>query len=270
DGSETVGGHHLTRFPQQTMPYGDVIRAFAERDPNRGYIARITPYAYVAAELLGAKLNILAVYKSAATKNTTYNSYFVVRKDKFLKNTEGMLQGRDPSIEDIDTYLKGFTSEPAKFIYHDRFSTSSYFLPALYFRKHDIFAMNQTLNPNLTRIKVSQIASPSSSDLVNKIIKGDDADLAAVWDGTKKKFESNEDLLFIKIPTDVPNDFLVASGISEQTERLIINAIKKDSSAGRCKQSESGTSPEVPCVEAKDDFEAWYVWNSNDSEVTDG
>ena len=65
------------------MPYGDVIRAFAEAGPNRRYLARITPYAYVAAEMLGAKLNILAVYKSAATHSTTYNSYFVVRRDRF-------------------------------------------------------------------------------------------------------------------------------------------------------------------------------------------
>ena len=62
------------------MPYGDVIRAFAEPDPGRGYLARITPLAYVAAEMLGAKLNILAVYQSAATNDTTYHSYFVVNK----------------------------------------------------------------------------------------------------------------------------------------------------------------------------------------------
>ena len=55
------------------MSYGDVIRAFAEPEGKR-YIARITPYAYVAAELLGAKARILAVYRSVASERTTYNA----------------------------------------------------------------------------------------------------------------------------------------------------------------------------------------------------
>src|SRR5215204_5082472 len=58
-GSAADASHRRKRFPLQTMPYGDVIRAFAEAGPERPYLARITPYAYVAAEMLGAKLNIL-------------------------------------------------------------------------------------------------------------------------------------------------------------------------------------------------------------------
>ena len=68
DSSPTGSAHRTVRFQQQTMPYGDVIRAFAEPDPGRGYLARITPYAYVAAELLGAIRTILRgeIYVSGA------------------------------------------------------------------------------------------------------------------------------------------------------------------------------------------------------------
>ena len=43
EGPAAGSGRRTVRFQQQTMPYGDVIRAFAEADPGRGYLARITP-----------------------------------------------------------------------------------------------------------------------------------------------------------------------------------------------------------------------------------
>ena len=61
---------HVVRFGQEKMSYSEVIRRFAEREqhePGKAYLARITPYAYVAAEMLGADLKILGIYKSAAT-----------------------------------------------------------------------------------------------------------------------------------------------------------------------------------------------------------
>ena len=75
-------------------------------------------------------------------------------------------------------------------MYHDRFSTSSYFMPSLYFKAHDVFAMSHSLNPHLIQIEVERLASTSSSDLVQRIIDKK-ADLVAVWDGTKKKFEND-------------------------------------------------------------------------------
>ena len=80
------------RFGQEKMSYSEVIRRFAEREehePGKAYLARITPYAYVAAEMLGADLKILGIYKSAATGKTTYNSYFVVRKDALESTPAG-------------------------------------------------------------------------------------------------------------------------------------------------------------------------------------
>src|SRR3954466_9680761 len=67
------------RLSSQPKQYEEIIRAFAERRDQK-LIARITPYAYVAAEMLGAKFDILAVYQSEATQSTTYQSWFVVRR----------------------------------------------------------------------------------------------------------------------------------------------------------------------------------------------
>jgi hypothetical protein len=265
------------------MPYGDVIRAFAEPDPSRGYLARITPYAYVAAEMLGAKLSILAVYQSAATHETTYHSYFVVNKDRFRDKTKWKADTSEASLEDVATYLRSFEHSPAKFMYHDRFSTSSYFMPSLYFKAHDVFAMSHSLNPHLIPIEVERLVSTSSSELVTRIVDGK-ADLVAVWDGTKKKFENDNNILFIQIPTAVPNDFLVASGIGERTQRLIVDALRKEPAAGRpCTDLQDSPFSSTNAarklrprcadvdenVRPKDDFDAWYAWNSNDSEITD-
>ena len=282
EGGPAGSAPRTVRFQQQTMPYGDVIRAFAEPDPSRGYLARITPYAYVAAEMLGAKLSILAVYQSAATRDTTYHSYFVVNKERFKERTK-WADGGEASLEDVAMYLRSFDHPPARFMYHDRFSTSSYFMPSLYFKAHDVFAMSHTLNPHLIPIEVERLASTSSTELVNRIINKE-ADMVAVWDGTKKKFDKADDILFITIPTAVPNDFLVASGIGEPTQRLIVDAIRKDPAAGRpCTDlpdslfSSSGAArkPRPRCEDVeekrrpKDDFDAWYAWDSNDSEMTD-
>jgi hypothetical protein len=285
EGPSPGSARRSVRFQQQTMPYGDVIRAFTEPDPSRGYLARITPYAYVAAEMLGAKLSILAVYRSAATNDTTYHSYFVVRKDRFQQKTKWKPDNGEASLDDVVRYLRSFVErEPARFMYHDRFSTSSYFMPSLYFRANDVFAMTQSLNERLTPIRVERLGSTSSTDLVHQIRDGR-ADLVAVWDGTKKKFENADDLLFIRIPTAVPNDFLVASGISETTQQLIVDAISRDPAAGRVCTSlknpqawpaSAASKPERrscqdvdETIRPRDDFDGWYAWDAHDSEVTD-
>jgi ABC-type phosphate/phosphonate transport system substrate-binding protein len=278
----TVTGQRPPRFDQRAMSYGDLIRALAEPEPGRGYVGRITPYAYVAAEMLGAKLSILAVYRSTATTKTTYRSYFVARRDSFVKRL-GKASPGEPSLNDVVAYLKSFEPAPARFVYHDRFSTSSYFMPSLYFKSHDVVAANQSLNPRVTPIVVDRVASSSTSDLVREV-KGGRADLAAVWDGTKRGFERDQELLFIPIPTDVPNDFLVASGIGDAKERRMLAALSADPAAGRpcsdlqplaswlssgpaatARQSCSNLGDGKP----KDDFDSWHVWDGPDSIATD-
>ena len=286
----TDKGQRSATFQQQTMPYGDVIRAFTD-NPKRGYVARITPYAYVAAEMLGAKLDILAIYRSVATHKTTYHSYFVVRRDDFGKFTKWKPDSGAPTLEQVEAYLKELKEAPARFVYHDRFSTSSYFLPALYFRTREVFAMRQSINPNLIPIQVDRVPSTSSTDLVFQVAGGK-ADLAAVWDGTKKKFDETTDprraeaggkVLFIPIQTPVPNDFLVASGIRSETARLIVDALKADPGANRpCTTfrdqanppADSPAKPRRLCdpndnTNPKDDFDTWYPWDGSDDNVSD-
>ncbi len=293
NGSTNGPTREAVRLRQKTMPYGDVIRQFAERDTSRGYLARITPYAYVAAEMLGAKLDILATYQSVATSRTTYRSYFVVRKDELAAYSDWKVERGAPTLDDIRTYLVRHDKAPARFVYHDRFSTSSYFLPSLYFKTHDIFAMNGAINPNLISIDVRKIRSTSSTELVNQVWQRQ-ADLAAVWDGTRQKFQQAGDdagrreigqgVLFIPIPIAVPNDFLVASGVDEATRALIVAAIKENPGAGRrctilaeaAAVAETARKPRPLCSSLgvddrpTDDFDGWYVWDSNDSEISDG
>lgn len=284
-------GDRAMSFQQQTMPYGDVIRAFTD-NPSHGQVARITPYAYVAAEMLGAKLDILAIYRSVATRKTTYRSYFVVRRKQFSELTDWKDGSGAPTLEHMEKYLRALRDNPAKFVYHDRFSTSSYFLPALYFKSRDVFAMRQSINPSFIPIEVERFSSTSSSDLVFQVA-GNKADLAAVWDGTKKKFDdampddkkgkAAADVVFIPIPTEVPNDFLVSSGLHPDTERLIVQAINRDPLAGRaCTTLDAppispDESPEKTKIKAcaalatedqpNDDFDTWYAWNGTDDSV---
>jgi ABC-type phosphate/phosphonate transport system substrate-binding protein len=293
NGSQDANPQQVVRLRHKTMPYSDVIREFAERKTSGGYLARITPYAYVAAEMLGAKLDILATYKSVATRRTTYQSYFVIRKDQLAAHSDWKADRRAATLEDIKTFLERHDKVPARFIYHDRFSTSSYFLPSLYFKAHDIFAMRDSINPNLISIDVQRVRSTSSTELVYRVWRKQ-AELAAVWDGTKQKFHESvedaerrgigNDVLFIPIPIAVPNDFLVASGVDDDIKKHIVAAIKMDPGAGRlCSILEDGPvlradaarQPRPPCStlgkddQPTDDFDAWYVWDSNDSEVSD-
>jgi hypothetical protein len=291
NGSHNGPAQHAVRLRQKTMPYSDVIRQFAEREPGTGYLARITPYAYVAAELLGAKLDILATYQSAATRKTTYRSYFVVRKDELAIHSDWK-PGQRATLEDVRTFLERPDRAPARFVYHDRFSTSSYFLPSIYFKSRGIFAISDSINPSLTAIHVERFRSTSSTELVNQVWNKR-ADLAAVWDGAKQKFEEASDaarraiaegILFIPIPTAVPNDFLVASGVDDTMKGLIVSAIKDDPGAGRVctiltnpavpdadspRKSRPSCSTLARDLQPTDDFDAWYVWDSNESEVSD-
>jgi hypothetical protein len=83
-------------------------------------------------------------------------------------------------------------------------------------------------NENFIPIQVQRSTSTSSTELVNQVWRKD-VELAAVWDGTKKKFDEDSkdpervevfrDVAFIPNPSSLPNDFLVASGIGEPARR---------------------------------------------------
>src|SRR5689334_19093566 len=319
------------RLTAQPKQYEEIIRAFAERRDQK-LVARITPYAYVAAEMLGAKFDILAVYRSEATQSTTYQSWFVLRRadlvaqmceaaDKEAKllndiqstsaqttaadprrgmpprdavrdsavelcrtsgkdvnhlamftpvnahddttserrqrgQRERKIQAQlgrlidiggeeEPTLKELADYLRwrADASKPASFIFHDRFSTSSFFLPSLFFKALGVFDRNQTTNVEGIPIVARQLPSASSTTLVNEVAEGR-ADLAAVWDGTKVKFmnatmgtsryEANLKVAFVPIvPNILPNDLLVASGVAPWIRNALTNALASDPTAGR-------------------------------------
>ena len=206
--------------------YERVIEALLDWSSEDGppFLARTTPYVFVAAEMLGASLQVLAIYKSNTTQATTYNAYFVVNRERF---------GSEPTLAQLAKYLRDTDAagEPARFIYHNRFSTSSYFLPSLYFRANNIFHKDHAVGTSKgisTAIRVEKVGD-SSTNLVKKVAARE-YELAAVWDGTKDKFaegkpyysEYGSKVAFIQLSIALPNDLLVAPASLDPsiTERI--------------------------------------------------
>lgn len=223
--TEHTGSAFVSERP---LEYSAVVNRLASWRPEKGYfMARTTPYAFVAAEMLGAQLDGLATYVSAATGGTTYHSYFVVNRERYSHR---------PELTAVADYLRSL-GRPATFIYHSKFSTSSYVLPALFFRSHGIYHM-QEATPFHTAIHSREFGS-SSADLVRAVAEGR-FDLAAVWDGTKTRFEQTDSLWtrygskvhFIQLPTALPNDLLVVSAdmdsVTRRRIRAAIGAMAKD------------------------------------------
>jgi ABC-type phosphate/phosphonate transport system substrate-binding protein len=210
------------RFAHEELEYAQVIRRLVDwRREDDLFIARMTPYAYVVAELLGANVEPLATYLSTTTGRTTYRSYFVVNRAAFEKR---------PELPDLLRFLMT-KKDRARFVYQSEFSTSSFFLPSLYFRSHRVFQMPESLE-RLTAIATEKMPDASSSALVERVARGE-ADVAAVWDGVKARFESDpesralgERVYFIQLPTAIPNDLLVApSGLDADTKTKLRQTI---------------------------------------------
>jgi ABC-type phosphate/phosphonate transport system substrate-binding protein len=199
------------------QPYGTIIQLLidAARQRNSTYLARVPPYVFVAAEMQGADLEPLATYKSNATDAVVYHAWFIVKKSK-LPQTAPTLVGEDPNLDDLIKFIANRSKQgnPVRFIYHDKFSTSSYFLPSIFFRRNNIFSVKpgdqSTEFVSILSEKPDNVTG--SSDLISQVANGT-ADLAAVWDGTKKKYEPHpgDDLVFIPLPNTLPNDLLVCS-----------------------------------------------------------
>jgi hypothetical protein len=173
--------------------------------------------------MLGARLDGLATYVSTATGGTTYHAYFVVNRERFT---------RTPELASVVDHLRTL-GRPASFIYHSKFSTSSYFVPALFFRSHGIYNMPEATQYH-TAIHSQEYGS-SSADLVRAVAENR-FDIAAVWDGTKTRFEEIDSLRqrygsrvhFIRLPTPLPNDLLVVSAAMDSVTRgRIVAAIRE-------------------------------------------
>jgi ABC-type phosphate/phosphonate transport system substrate-binding protein len=173
------------------------------------YVARLTPYPAVAAELLGANFKILATYQSKATGTYTYHSYLVVRTKDF-KNVQ-------PTAAQVAEYLIS-SPQPKTFVFNDKFSTSGYLLPLLFFRDHRIGSLQGGKSTDkLHHLEVRPELNKESIDLVEEVLNGS-ADLAAVWDGTIQKYMKKvrdgayrDGVYFVQLDTVLPNDLLIAS-----------------------------------------------------------
>lgn len=191
-----------------------------EPESRNRFVARATPYVLVAAQMLGAQLEVLATYTNHQDA-TTYRSNFVVNRERFQERYG------EPTKDSLLRYLKE-AETPASFVYHDRFSTSSFFLPSLFFRRNSIFSTTEPMGGDQTAIESVQLPAavvagssaepkkPGSTDLVKAVARGD-YDLAAVWDGTRRKFEEGGSLhelgdkvMFFELDVELPNDLLVA------------------------------------------------------------
>lgn len=195
------------------LEYGAAIQAVV--NARHAFVAHLPPYAYVAAEMQGARFETVAIYKSKATQKYTYHSYLIVRRSDFKQKTQpGKERGKEesvptPTLADIERYLK---ASERTFVSHDKFSTSSYFLPSLYFRSHGIFKMDRILG-QLKPIKVNVLPTgKTAADSVQDVLNGR-ADIAAVWDGTLKDLtdEQKKSIFQIQLPDVLPNDLLVYS-----------------------------------------------------------
>jgi ABC-type phosphate/phosphonate transport system substrate-binding protein len=219
--------HTGTRFAPWDVEYSQVIKRLVEWRPSEpAFVARVTPYAYVVAELLGANVEPFATYVSATTSRTTYRSYFVVKRSAAFAQA--------PGLSDLLQFLK---TKRARFIYHNEFSTSSFFVPSLFFRSRDVFNMPEKTD-RLTAIDAAKSGDGGSAGLVERVARGE-ADLAAVWDGVKGRFESDPALAatgrqvyFIELPTAIPNDLLVfPSALDVETKKKlkeVIQAMPRD------------------------------------------
>ena len=218
------------------QPYGTIIQQLidAERQRNTAYLARVPPYVFVAAEMQGADLEPLATYRSNATDAVVYHAWFVVKRAN-LPKAAATLAGEDPSLDDLIKFIatRSTAGNPVKFIYHDKFSTSSYFLPSIFFRRNNIFSVNQgDRSAEFVSILSEKPDNVSgSSDLISRVVNHT-ADLAAVWDGTKKKYEPQpgDDIVFIPLPNTLPNDLLVCSKqLNSSIKRSIKESLKSRS-----------------------------------------
>jgi len=205
-------------FEKQEMNYESAIKTLVDWDPEKQgpLLARVTPEAFVVAEMLGADMEIVGTYLNKKSNSVTNDSYFVVHKEfgyekaEVLKDFARHLDNQKAQIKDFIKVLKN-RETPARFVYHNKFSTSSHFLPYLYFKRRGIFSLFTQPKGKQKFIAIHSLAPDgiaTPSELI-PIIKGRQADFAAIRASVKNQFDTDPDLKFIKLPYSTPNDFLI-------------------------------------------------------------
>ena len=227
-------------FEKQEMGYESSIQTLLDWDPEKQgpLLARVTPYVFVVAEMLGANMEIVGTYLNKNSNSVTGGTYFVVHKDFGYEKTEALedfarhMGNPKAQTKDFIEILKQ-RETPARFVYHSKFSASSHFLPSLYFKKQSIFSLFTQPKGKQKFITIHSLAPDgiaNSSELI-PIIKGRQADFAAVRGSVKSKFETNPNLKFIQLPYSTPNDLLVMvkplNKLIKQIKDQILEAIRK-------------------------------------------
>ena len=143
-------GRPLLGSPEQ-LSYEAVINALlddARRDNKPlartgGVVARVTPYAFVVAEMRGAKVELLA-----ACLQPEYRDGRSPTRSWWCRS-RAFTGPMPPTLEQVLEHLKSLSEaeHPARFIYHNKYSTSSYFLPSLLFRARRVFGLNDRAVP---------------------------------------------------------------------------------------------------------------------------
>ena len=251
--AERLGGSLVARPEEEE--YKVVIDDLVADRVTGGTVARVTPYAFVVAEMLGAKLDLIATFRSRASGTTTYGAYLVVRRSEFPP-------GSAPTLSQVMDYLqrRSENGSPAKFVYHDRFSTSSYFFPSLYFRGQKVFAQTGDPDKDTSTISVERLPG-SSSGLVDAVADGR-ADVASVWDGARARFAPARDpqhaaaadkVWFVRFPGNLPDDVLVATRRAHEAGDAIRSRLEQDKGQA--------------AYPAGSDVQAWVLWSDGDAEA---
>lgn len=261
-------GRHLIGSPEQ-LSYEAVINALLDDARGNqplartgGVVARVTPYAFVVAELRGAKVELLATCLSRSTGKTITNAFLVVPESPFA--------GATPTLEQVLDHLKELSDaeRPARFIYHNKYSTSGYFLPSLLFRARRVFGLDDRASnrTGVTTIAVEQNSSPSSSDLIRAVAAdaqtSERETIASVWNGprsgfadpTSKQYQQfGQKVRFVQLPDDLPCDLLVATRkVDDRTKDAITAKL----------ETLQPTGPDAP----GSDVLTWVQWSKVEAE----
>jgi hypothetical protein len=260
-------GTQLIETPER-LSYEAVINALLD-DVRRdkplaragGVVARVTPYAFVVAEMRGAKIELLATCRSRSTASTITNAFMVVPQSSF----PGAMP---PTLDQVFDRLKNLSDaeRPARFVYHNKYSTSSYFLPSLLFRTRRVFGVdNRASNPaGVTMIAVERSDSPSSSDLIRAVAAQADGKetIASVWNGPRSGFADADSkyyaqygrlVWFVQLQNALPCDLLVATGkVDDRTKAAITARLPELQPVGR-------DAPES-------DVDTWVQWSDAEAE----
>ena len=209
-------------FYQQTMPYGDVIRAFAEPDAESTGLSR-AHHAVCVCRGGNARREAEHPRRLQERRDQQHDLPLVLRRaqGRVHEETNWKPEHGDPSLEDIETYLEELRRRAGE-IHLPR--------PVQHLELLHAVALLQ----GARRVRDESLAQPASHSDRGRAASLDQQHGSGhpvartrrpIWPrcGTAPRRSSKgttpngRELLFIPIPTAVPNDFLVASGISEQT-----------------------------------------------------